>query len=79
MSWIDIGVNLGHRRFARDREAVIARAREAGVEAMVLTGTSVAESERAAELARAFGEVATAATAFICPLRFLMFLRALRF
>lgn len=60
MSWIDIGVNLGHRRFARDREAVVARAREAGVEAMVLTGTSVAESEQAAELAHTFGEVATA-------------------
>jgi TatD DNase family protein len=48
---IDIGVNLGHESFAHDRELVLARAREAGVRRMVLTGTSVAGSTRAAELA----------------------------
>lgn len=48
---IDIGVNLGHESFDRDREQVIAAARHAGVAAMVLTGTSVAGSDKAAALA----------------------------
>lgn len=48
---IDIGVNLGHESFDRDREQVIADARRAGIEAMVLTGTSVAGSDKAAALA----------------------------
>jgi len=33
MELIDIGVNLAHRRFAADRDAVIERARGAGVRA----------------------------------------------
>ncbi|RMG30236.1 MAG: hydrolase TatD [Gammaproteobacteria bacterium] len=51
--WIDIGVNLTSKAFDRDREAVLARAREAGVARLVVTGTSARESERAAALARA--------------------------
>ncbi len=35
--WIDIGANLTHSRFDPDRDAVIARAIEAGVERMILT------------------------------------------
>jgi TatD DNase family protein len=50
---MDIGVNLTHRSFASDRDAVLERARTAGVTRMVLTGTSVRGSEDAAELARA--------------------------
>jgi TatD DNase family protein len=48
---IDIGVNLTHRRFAADRDAVIARALAAGVSAMVLTGTSMRASRDARALA----------------------------
>ncbi|MFB4204949.1 3'-5' ssDNA/RNA exonuclease TatD [wastewater metagenome] len=48
---VDIGVNLTHRRFAADRDAVMERARAAGVEAMVLTGVDMAGSEAAAALA----------------------------
>ena len=48
---IDIGANLTHASFEADLDAVVARAREHGVEAMVVTGTSVAESRRAAALA----------------------------
>jgi TatD DNase family protein len=48
---IDIGVNLSHESFNNDREHVIAAAIAAGLEAMVLTGTSVASSELAAALA----------------------------
>jgi len=50
---IDVGANLTHAAFAPDLDAVLARARAAGVEAMVVTGTSVEESRRAAALAAA--------------------------
>ena len=49
---IDIGVNLTHRSFERDRDAVIARAAKAGVTTLIITGTSVPDSQRAAALAR---------------------------
>lgn len=48
----DIGVNLADQRFDDDRDAVLARAREAGVAMQVLTGTSVADSRAALELAQ---------------------------
>ena len=53
MSLIDIGVNLGHRRFEKDRRQVIERAQAAGVTRMILTGTSVQESVEALELTKA--------------------------
>lgn len=49
---VDIGINLTHRSFDHDRAAVIARAAAAGVETLIITGTSVPESRRALELAR---------------------------
>jgi TatD DNase family protein len=48
---IDIGVNLGHESFDHDRERVIAAAQRVGVHAMIITGTSVAGSDKAAALA----------------------------
>ena len=48
---VDIGINLTHRSFERDRAAVIARAASAGVSTLIITGTSVPESQRAAALA----------------------------
>ncbi len=53
---IDIGVNFSNSRFDKDRGEVLERAREAGVEKLILTGTSVAESEAVVELCREFGE-----------------------
>lgn len=52
MELIDIGANLGHESFDRDREEVLARAREAGVAQIVVTGASEAESETALAVAR---------------------------
>ncbi|MSQ54998.1 MAG: hydrolase TatD [Betaproteobacteria bacterium] len=49
----DVGANLTHASFEADLDAVLARARAHGVEAMVVTGTSVAESRAAAALAAA--------------------------
>lgn len=48
---IDIGVNLTHRQFDTDREAVIERAASQGVWPLLVTGTSARESKKAADLA----------------------------
>jgi len=48
---IDVGTNLTHESFASDLEVVIERARAAGVARMVVTGSSLAESEAAQRLA----------------------------
>lgn len=48
---IDIGVNLGNAAFDADRAAVVQRAKAAGVQAMIITGTSVEESRKALALA----------------------------
>ena len=50
---IDIGANLGHESFAGDLPRVLEDARQAGVAGILVTGTSVAASERALALARA--------------------------
>lgn len=47
---IDIGANLTHDSFDRDRDAVLARAATAGVRRLIVTGTSVTVSMQAAEL-----------------------------
>ena len=51
MQYVDVGLNLAHHRFDRDRDAVVARARAAGVVGAVLTGTSIAASAEVARLA----------------------------
>jgi TatD DNase family protein len=56
---VDIGVNLAHRSFDADREEVIARAGAAGV-TLVITGTDLPASRRAAYLAETHGLYATA-------------------
>jgi len=50
---IDIGLNLTHDSFDRDRDRVIGEAIRAGVSRMILTGTSVAASAAATELSLA--------------------------
>jgi len=56
MQLVDIGVNLTHPTFAADPRAVLERARAAGVAQMLLTGTSLAESEAALTLCRELDE-----------------------
>ncbi|MGH8687067.1 MAG: TatD family hydrolase [Burkholderiales bacterium] len=60
MQLVDIGANLTHAAFGDDLEAVLGRARAQGVETIMITGASVTESRRAAELAEAHGLYATA-------------------
>lgn len=49
---IDIGINLGHDSYDADRDAVLARARAAGVVQMLVTGATLAGTAGAIALAR---------------------------
>lgn len=48
---IDIGINLMHRQFDRDREEVILKAENNSVTPLIITGTSVRDSIKAANYA----------------------------
>jgi TatD DNase family protein len=60
MQLVDIGANLSHPAFRDDLDAVLARARQAGVAQIIVTGTTVAESREAASLAEEYALHATA-------------------
>jgi len=47
---VDIGVNLTNKSLLADLDGVIERARDAGVRQMVVTGTSIDESQQAIDL-----------------------------
>lgn len=51
-SLVDIGANLAHDSFDHDRDAVLTRARDAGVARIVVTGSSRDSSRRALALAQ---------------------------
>jgi TatD DNase family protein len=51
---IDIGANLTHSAFRDDLDAVLARARQAGIETIIVTGTTVEESREASRLGLPF-------------------------
>lgn len=63
---IDIGANLAHDSFDADLDAVLARARDAGVTRIVVTGSSRDSSLKARELARRHPQM-LAATAGLHP------------
>ena len=48
---IDIGINLMHRSFNPDRADIVRNAEKAGVTPLIITGTSVRDSEAAAKYA----------------------------
>ncbi|MGQ0585770.1 MAG: TatD family hydrolase [Gammaproteobacteria bacterium] len=54
---IDIGANLAHDSFDHDRDAVLGRARDAGVTRIVVTGSSIESTRKALALARAHAGV----------------------
>jgi TatD DNase family protein len=54
MQLVDIGANLTHSAFRDDLDAVLARARQAGVETIIVTGTTVEESRQAGTLGLPF-------------------------
>ena len=49
---VDIGANLAHDSFDTDRDAVLERARAAGVAAMIVTGSTLDDTEKAIALCR---------------------------
>ncbi len=51
---VDIGVNLAHRSFQKDRDQVVQRAFAAGVGTMVITGTSISTTGEAVRIAREY-------------------------
>jgi TatD DNase family protein len=57
ISLIDIGSNLTHDSFEQDRDAVIARASDAGVRRQIVTGADLPSSHRASALAAARPEL----------------------
>src|SRR4051812_13591120 len=60
MQLVDIGANLTHSSFHDDVDAVVARARAAGIATLVVTGTTVLESRLAAEIADRYDLYCTA-------------------
>lgn len=54
MRLVDTHVHLNMSHFERDREEVISRAREAGVEVMVEIGADIPSSRRAVRMARSY-------------------------
>lgn len=54
MKYIDIGINLTNRQYQNDIQIVIKNAVNTGVEQMILTGTSVKNSEKSAVLAKKY-------------------------
>jgi TatD DNase family protein len=57
MQLIDIGVNFHSKQLAGKADALLARARQAGVSAILATGTSASASNRAVALAQAHPDV----------------------
>ncbi|WP_338572054.1 3'-5' ssDNA/RNA exonuclease TatD [Erwinia billingiae] len=47
----DIGVNLTSTQFAKDRDQVVKRAKDAGITGLLITGTNALESQQAQSLA----------------------------
>lgn len=66
MELVDIGANLTHPAFRGDLDAVLVRARQAGVAQIIVTGTAVQESQAALALA-AFHPDVLYATAGVHP------------
>jgi TatD DNase family protein len=64
---IDIGVNLLHAQLTHDREAVLARAWDAGIEHIIVTGTDLGASRAAAAFVAADQTGRLSATAGIHP------------
>ena len=61
MELFDIGFNFTSSAFRKDEDAVVERAKKAGVKYFVITGSDIEESEQAAELAKRYrGMVSTA-------------------
>ena len=62
MDLVDIGANLTHESFRHDLDEVLARARAAGVAQLVVTGSSVSESQACVTMAKRYSQQLFATT-----------------
>ena len=51
---MDVGANLTNKKFGRDLDSVIQRAKDAGISKIMVTGTSVQASKDALRLSRLY-------------------------
>ena len=51
---VDVGANLTNKKFGRDLDSVIQRAKDAGISKIMVTGTSVQGSKDALRLSRLY-------------------------
>ncbi|GLV39582.1 uncharacterized protein CBL_08352 [Carabus blaptoides fortunei] len=51
---VDVGANLTNKKYSRDLDSVIQRAKDAGVQKIMVTGTSVKNSKEALRLTRIY-------------------------
>ncbi len=56
-TYIDIGINLTNKQFYNEREEIISRALDHGIEHVILTGTSIRGSRESAEIAEEYPEI----------------------
>lgn len=54
---VDIGANLTNKKFSRDVDSVVQRAKEVGVQKIMVTGSNVSVSKEALRLTRLFPDV----------------------
>ncbi|PBJ14319.1 Tat-linked quality control protein TatD [Flavobacterium sp. ACN6] len=54
MNYIDIGINLTNKQFQNDIDDVVQNALDADVSQMIITGTSVRNSEESARIAKEY-------------------------
>lgn len=51
---VDIGANLTDKKFSRDLQSVVTRAKDCGIQKIMVTGTSITSSQESLRLARLF-------------------------
>lgn len=54
---VDIGANLTNKKFSRDIDSVVQRAKESGVQKIMVTGTNIQSSKEALRLTRIFPDI----------------------
>ena len=54
---VDIGANLTNKKYSRDVDSVVQRAKEVGVQKIMVTGSNIQISKEALRLTRLFPDV----------------------
>ena len=72
---VDVGANLTNKKFSRDLDSVIQRAKDSGVTKIMVTGTSVQSSRDALRLSRLYPGALYATAGMYIKYIFIMLLR----